>query len=77
MANIWIYLQLKNEQSIVLPNVIICCFEEETRKTRAEPFQSILDVFSWNLEIKAKEKKNKYIKTKFVSFGKQVVWGKS
>ncbi len=46
MANIWIYLQLKNEQSIVLPNVIISCFWEETRKTCAEPFQSILDMSS-------------------------------
>ena len=33
MAIIGIYLQVKNEQSIVLPNVIISCLGEETRKT--------------------------------------------
>lgn len=42
MANIEIYLQVKNEQSIVLPNVIISCLWEGTRKTCVEPIQSIL-----------------------------------
>ena len=43
MAIIGIYLQVKNEQSIVLPNVIISCLGEETRKTYVKLIPGILD----------------------------------
>lgn len=42
MAIIGIYLQVKNEQSIVLPNVIISCLGEETRKTYVKLIPGIL-----------------------------------
>lgn len=43
MANVWIYLQFENEQSIVLPNLIVSCLWDGTKKTCAEPIQRLLD----------------------------------